>query len=68
MAAARRVDRLKQFTSTFTMFVFLKGHHLLESYFSVSDIRACANDPHLDAAVPARLLSPVELLDRHGWD
>lgn len=59
---------LKQFTSTFTMFVFLKGHHLLEAYFTVSDTHVCANDPRLDAAVPAPQWAPVELLDRHGWD
>jgi len=59
---------LRQFTSTFTMFVFLKGHQLLESYFTVSDTRCSANDPHLDAAIPALRLPPVELLDRYGWD
>jgi hypothetical protein len=26
------------------LFVYLKGHHLLEYYFSVADARACAND------------------------
>jgi hypothetical protein len=59
---------LKQFTSTFTMFVFLKGHHLLEAYFALSDTRACANDLRLDAAVPALRWPHAELLDRHGWD
>ncbi len=26
------------------MFVYLKGHHLLEYYFAVSDARIAAND------------------------
>jgi hypothetical protein len=32
------------FHASATMFVFLKGHHLLEYYFSVSDCRSAAND------------------------
>jgi hypothetical protein len=32
------------FHASATMFVFLKGHHLLEYYFSVSDSRSAAND------------------------
>jgi len=32
------------FHASVTMFVFLKGHHLLEYYFSVSDSRSAAND------------------------
>jgi hypothetical protein len=32
------------FHSSGTMFVFLKGHELLEYYFSVSDSRNAAND------------------------
>jgi hypothetical protein len=32
------------FNSSFTMFVYLKGHHLLEYYFAVSDARIAAND------------------------
>jgi hypothetical protein len=35
---------LPEFHSSATMFVFLKGHHLLEYYFSVSDSRSAAND------------------------
>jgi len=34
------------FHASATMFVFLKGHHLLEYYFSVSDSRNAANDLH----------------------
>jgi hypothetical protein len=26
------------------MFIYLRGHHLLEYYFSVSDARVAAND------------------------
>jgi len=29
------------------MFVYLKGHHLLEYYFSVPDARIAANDTKL---------------------
>jgi hypothetical protein len=32
------------------MFVYLRGHHLLEYYFSVSDARIAANDLDLDQA------------------
>jgi hypothetical protein len=32
------------FHASATMFVFLKGHHLLEYYFSVSDSRSAANE------------------------
>jgi hypothetical protein len=32
------------FHASATMFVFLRGHHLLEYYFSVSDSRSAAND------------------------
>jgi len=34
----------KFFHSSSTMFVFLKGHHLLEYYFSMADARRAAND------------------------
>jgi hypothetical protein len=34
----------QSFHASATMFVFLKGHHLLEYYFSVSDSRSAAND------------------------
>jgi hypothetical protein len=32
------------FHASFTMFVYLRGHHLIEYYFSVSDSRVAAND------------------------
>ena len=35
----------RRFNSSFTMFVYLNGHHLLEYYFAVADTRRCANDP-----------------------
>jgi len=35
---------VSHFHSSITMFVYLKGHHLLEYYFSVSDARIAAND------------------------
>ena len=35
---------LKRFDSSVTMFVYLRGHHLLEYYFSISDARLAAND------------------------
>lgn len=38
---------LTPFHSSCTMFVYLKGHHLIEYYFAVSDARAAANDRHL---------------------
>ena len=33
-----------RFHATRTMFVFVRGHHLLERYFDVADARAAAND------------------------
>jgi hypothetical protein len=38
----------KQYNSSFTMFVYLKGHQLLEYYFTIADARLSAND--MDAA------------------
>ena len=35
---------LLSFHASSTMFVYLKGHHLLEYYFAVSDSRVAAND------------------------
>ena len=32
------------FHASRTMFVFLKGHHLIEYYFAVVDARCAAND------------------------
>jgi hypothetical protein len=43
-SAIREVHMLSNFHASATMFVFLKGHHLLEYYFSVSDSRSAAND------------------------
>jgi hypothetical protein len=40
----REVHMHSNFHASATMFVFLKGHHLLEYYFSVSDSRSAAND------------------------
>lgn len=33
-----------EFNAALTMFVYLKGHHLLEYYFEISDIRECSNE------------------------
>jgi hypothetical protein len=35
---------LESFHSTSTMLLFVRGHHLLEYYFSVADARVAAND------------------------
>ena len=43
-SAIREVHMHSNFHASATMFVFLKGHHLLEYYFSVSDSRSAAND------------------------
>jgi len=37
----------RRYNSSFTMFVYVNGHHLLEYYFAISDARMSAND--LDA-------------------
>jgi hypothetical protein len=37
---------VSHFHSSITMFVYLRGHHLLEYYFSVPDARMAANDGH----------------------
>jgi hypothetical protein len=34
----------RRFNSSFTMFVYLNGHQLLEYYFALSDTRSSAND------------------------
>lgn len=34
----------RHFNSSFTMFVYLNGHQLLEYYFDLSDTRLSAND------------------------
>jgi hypothetical protein len=33
----------RRFNSSFTMFVYLNGHHLLEYYFALADTRKSAN-------------------------
>jgi hypothetical protein len=38
------VLKSRHYHAAFTMFVFLKGHHLLEYYFAVADARESAND------------------------
>ena len=35
---------VSQFHSSIMMFVYLKGNHLLEYYFSLPDARIAAND------------------------
>ncbi len=35
---------MRSLDSTATMFVYLRGHHLWEYYFSVDDSRLAAND------------------------
>ena len=35
---------LQHFHASWTMFVYLKGHHLIEYYFAVADARVAAND------------------------
>jgi hypothetical protein len=34
----------KRYNSSFTMFVYVNGHHLLDYYFAISDSRMSAND------------------------
>jgi hypothetical protein len=66
----RRLD------SSFTMFVYLRGHHLLEYYFAVSDTGAAANDSCMDAhsavmsAAPAENMLALEnsACDWAAWD
>jgi hypothetical protein len=59
----RRLD------SSFTMFVYLKGHHLLEYYFAVSDTAISANDSHLDAsAVSAASAELILAVENSAWD
>ncbi len=54
----------RRFNSAFTMFVFLKGHHIVEYYFGVRDARTAANDvrhPDSPVAVPmARVDRPLD--------
>ena len=51
----------KRFNSAFTMFVFLRGHHLVEYYFAVRDARTAANDvwhPQSAGVVPLGRVRP----------
>lgn len=50
------------------MFVFLKGHHRLESYFTVSDCRLAANDADLSGSFGRLHSGAPEPIDLHGWD
>ncbi len=54
----------RRFNSAFTMFVFLKGHHIVEYYFAVRDARTAANDvryPESPVAVSvARIDRPLD--------
>jgi hypothetical protein len=54
----------KHYSAAFTMFVFLRGHHVLEYYFGVRDTRTAANDGaarHRDMpAAPARLKRRID--------
>jgi len=57
--------------SSFTMFVYLKGHHLLEYYFAVSDTGISANDSHLDASAAGVSAASAELIlavENSAWD
>ena len=56
------------FDSSFTMFVYLKGHHLLEYYFAVSDTGMSANDSHLDASVSAASAKLILAAENSAWD
>jgi hypothetical protein len=56
----------KRFHSAFTMFVFLKGHHLVEYYFGVRDAHTAANDggrPQSARVVPLPRAYPYQPLD-----
>lgn len=56
------------FSASFTMFVFLKGHHVLESYFTVSDCRVSANDADLSVCSSRLQCRVPESVDHRGWD
>jgi len=58
----------QQFTASLTMFVFLRGHHLLESYFTTADARIAANDGDFRAGGDGAYSLPPGPLDRYGWD
>jgi hypothetical protein len=60
----------RRLESSFTMFVYLKGHHLLEYYFAVSDTAISANDSHLDAsaAVSAASAELILAVENSAWD
>jgi len=49
----------------------LKGHHLLEYYFAVSDTGISANDSHLDASAAGVSAASAELIlavENSAWD
>jgi hypothetical protein len=57
---------IKRFNSAFTMFVFLKGHHVVEYYFAVRDAHTAANDggrPQSAGVVPLPRVRPYPSLD-----
>ena len=42
----------KRYHASLTMFVFIKGHHLLEYYFAMADAHEAANDPEEPRVTP----------------
>jgi hypothetical protein len=53
------------------MFVYLRGHHLLEYYFAVSDTGMAANDSCMDAHREPGSASPAAImpaLESSAWD
>jgi hypothetical protein len=55
----------RPYNSSFTMFVYLKGHHLLEYYFALSDTRMSAND--LDSASHTGGVSAASPSEPRRW-
>jgi hypothetical protein len=52
---------IKRFNSAFTMFVFVRGHQVVEYYFAVRDARIAANDvlhPQSARVVPLPRIDP----------
>ena len=50
----------RRFNSSFTIFVYLNGHNLLEHYFAVSDTRTSANDSKMKSRAGGGPVSPCE--------
>jgi hypothetical protein len=50
----------RQYNSSFTMFVYLKGHNLLEYYFTIPDARVSANDWDVASGSDGISVSPGE--------